>query len=332
MTGAPASGPPAASSSRAAADLRAALAAAALAGDARLLAVLGDPIAHSLSPRLHGAALAAAALPHRYVAVRCDAAGLPALLDAVRHEPAVLGLNLTAPLKEAALPLLDDLDPLARAVGAVNTIVRDGPRLVGHNTDVEGFLGAVAQDPGFPPADRRILVLGAGGAARGVCAGLLDAGAAWVGVAARRPAQATALARDLAPLGAVTALPWERAPLAAVGPLDLVVNATTVGLDALPGTAAWCAADETFGALPWRAWAAPGPGAAAVDLLYRPQRTAFLARAAAQGRATANGLGMLVEQAAAAFTLWTARAAQRDAMRAAVAGGDDGGGGGDGTG
>jgi shikimate dehydrogenase len=306
-----------------AAALTAAVRAARLGGDARLLAVLGDPIAHSLSPRIQRAALVAAALPHRYVAVRCDTAGLPALFAALRSDldgQAVLGLNLTAPLKQAALPLLDELAPAAAAIGAVNTIVRRGPRLVGHNTDAEGFTRSLATAPGLDPGAKAALVLGAGGAARAVCAGLLAAGAAAVAVAARRGEEALRLAADLARLGAVTTVAWERPALAAAGPRDLVVNATTLGLAAEPGSAAWRAATETFTALPWAAWAPPAGGAAAVDLLYRPAHTAFQAAAAASGRATANGLAMLVEQAAAAFELWTGRPAPREAMAAAARG------------
>lgn len=295
--------------------LAAAVCAAALPPEGRLLAVLGDPVSHSLSPALHGAALAGLGLPHRYVAVRCGSAGLGALLERTRRLP-VLGLNLTAPLKEAALPYLDELTPLARAVGAVNTIARAGDRLVGHNTDVRGFVSALREDAAFDPAGRIALVVGAGGAARAVCAGLLDAGAARVLVHARRPEQARALAADLAAVG--QAAGGSVAPATAPFPsIDLVVQCTPLGLDAAPGSSAWREAEEAFATLPWGAWAGR---VVAADLNYRPARTAFVACAEAAGCRATNGLGMLLHQAAEAFSLWTGLDAPLGVMRAALGG------------
>ncbi len=166
----------------------------------RRLAVLGHPIGHSLSPALQSAAFRAAGLPWSYQAWDVPPGDLEAALAQVRADPRWAGVNLTIPHKEAALALLDRIDPAARRIGAVNTVVReDGGALVGYNTDGTGFLRDL-EEHGLPPgrlAGRRALVLGAGGAARAVVFALLEAGMAVV-IANRTAARARALARELA--------------------------------------------------------------------------------------------------------------------------------------
>lgn len=282
--------------------------------DARLLAVLGDPVGHSLSPRLHAAALAHAGLPHRYVAVRCSGAELPVALRALRALP-TLGANLTAPLKEVALPLLDALDPLAAAIGAVNTLVRDGRRFVGHNTDADGFLDALAEAGAPRPEGAHALILGAGGAARAVVAALLQSGVDRVTLVVRSRPRANRLVADLGALCPETRFDVMATPDGAPEDVDLVVQCTPVGLDALEDTPAYDEALGFFGRLPWGAWSGR---AVACDLNYRPTRTAFLALAELTGCMPVGGLGMLVHQAARAFALWTGKDGPVEAMRAAV--------------
>src|SRR5438105_5908482 len=198
---------------------------------ARLFGVLGDPVEHSLSPAMHNAAFAAAGLPYLYLRYRVA----PATLATALAEAKALdmgGLNLTVPLKEAALPLVDRLTEAAERAGAVNTIVfrRDG-RLVGDNTDGEGFVRAVGGRARLRAA--RAVVIGAGGSARAVATALARAGCAALTIANRTAARAERLA-DV--VRRVRALETRLVPLAALaadavlGDADLVVNATPLGL------------------------------------------------------------------------------------------------------
>jgi shikimate dehydrogenase len=211
------------------------------------------------------------------------------------------GLNVTMPHKADVAAAVDRLSPAAAALGAVNTIVREGSVLVGENTDGDGFVNALRVDEGVTVDGMRCLVVGAGGAARSVVRALGAGGAAEIVVAARRPEAAAAVAAlaTVASPGTV-----ERAD-----GMDLVVNATPVGMDdvveldppALPVPA------ERLGA-----------GQLVVDLVYHPLVTPLLREARARGAVAVNGLGMLVHQAAIAFRLWTGEDAPIEAMSAAV--------------
>ena len=211
-------------------------------------------------------------------------------IDLLR-ELGVEGANVTMPHKQAVVPFLERLEGDAERLLAVNTIVRDGDALIGHNTDGPGFLSATGAEASFDPAGKRTVILGAGGAARAVAVALATAGASVV-VSARRPEQAADLSR-LAP-GIGTAR-WGD-PLSG----DLIVNATP-SHDGLPLA--------TLGF---------GPGVLAVDLIYLPPATEFLLAARAVGAQALDGLGMLVHQAALSFRLWTGRDAPIDVMRTAA--------------
>ncbi len=243
------------------------------------LAVIGHPIAHSLSPRLHTAALSAAAKPGSYVAfdVRPDSLG-----DAVRGMAALgfLGANVTIPHKEAVRSYCDRLDGGAAAVGAVNTLKFTETGIQGYNTDVGGFLAALGSGiPGWSPAGRAALILGAGGAARAVAFALQGAGAGRIGIANRTADRAAAL---VAAVGGDPNLRPEDA--------DLLVNCTSVGMGS----------EES----PFADWERLRPGAVVCDLVYRPAETALLATARARGHSTVGGLGMLAHQAALAWRIW----------------------------
>jgi shikimate dehydrogenase len=277
-----------------------------------VVGVIGDPVAHSLSPTLHNAAFAALGLDWVYVAFPVPR-GRGA--EAVGAVPALglAGFNVTMPHKEDVAGACDELTADAAALRSVNTVVAlpDG-RTLGDSTDGPGFLDALA-DEAMPVAGQPVLVLGAGGAARAVILALGRAGAA-VTVAARRPdaandAAALAPGARAVPLGALAA-PASAAPSSAAGRVDprefsVVVNATPLGMsggDALPVD--------------------PGSlhaGQSVVDLVYHPADTPLLTAARAQGASAVNGLGMLLHQAARSFTLWTGEAAPLEAMRAAAA-------------
>jgi shikimate dehydrogenase len=271
---------------------------------ARLFGVLGDPVDHSLSPAMHNAAFAAAGLPHVYLRYRVPAVALPA---AMREAKALRmgGLNLTVPLKEAVLPLLDAITREAERAGAVNTIVfsRDG-RTLGDNTDGEGFLRALRGRIGFRGA--RAVIIGAGGSARAVGAALCRAGCAAIIVANRTVARGERLAERLARLGGAAIRVVPLAALARGDVLEsaaLVVNATPLGL--------------AGARLRVRYAAAPGR-CLFVDLVYAPRPTPFLAGARRAGRPTLDGAHMLLHQGALAFEAWTGQRAPRDAMARAL--------------
>jgi len=171
-------------------------------GEARLFGVLGDPVDHSLSPAMHNAAFAACALPYLYLRFRVASDALPAALaDARRLEMG--GLNLTVPLKEVALGLLDDVTPEARRIGAVNTITPTDGHLVGDNTDARGFLKSLEGRLALGGA--HVVVIGAGGSARAVGTALASAGVTHVTIANRTLARAADLARRLEDAGPVRA-------------------------------------------------------------------------------------------------------------------------------
>lgn len=256
------------------------------------LVILGAPVAHSLSPAMQGAALAAAGIPLTYEALHVEPPKLPRTLG----ELAVAGAagNITIPHKEAAAALCDEVTPVARRVGAVNTFWSDGGRLIGDNTDVGGFDALARRTLGEQPRDVTVAVLGAGGAA----AAVLVAAAAWPGSSIRLHARGVARARELARRLGVGVVSETLA--GAVDGADIVVNATPLGLhedDDLPAPLAM---------LPRHA--------VLLDLAYRRDGTPWVRAARADDRRAADGLGMLVEQGALAFARWFGVEPDREAM------------------
>lgn len=272
--------------------------------------VLGWPVAHSRSPAMHNAAFAAIGLDALYVPFAVPPERLPAAVAALRAL-GIAGANATLPHKAALLDLLDEIEPGARAIGAVNTIVRDGQRLLGTNTDAEGLARSL-QHAGVVLAGTHVLVLGTGGAARAAVVGLSGAGAERVVVAGRRPEQAEQLIAELrlhcspATLAAcdLTALPGD-----VLARSHLLVQATSATLGESPGARAFADSIPIAG-LP--------PEAVVCDLVYKPLRTALLQRAQQRGLRTVDGLGMLLHQGALAFERWTGHPAPLDAMRNAL--------------
>ncbi len=269
----------------------------------RVYGVLGWPVAHSRSPAMLNAAFAAAGVDASYV--RFPVAP-DALADAVRGLRAlgIAGANVTVPHKTSVLPLLDSVDDAARAIGAVNTVVRgeDG-RLHGLNTDASGLVRALVE-AGARLEGARALVLGAGGAARAAIYGLAGAGAE-VTVAARRQEAARALWHDALSLSDDTGL------RTALTRADVVVHATSATLlgDDDRATRLFLAQ------LPLEALR---PGTLITDLVYTPRDTALLRAARAHGARTLDGTAMLLHQGALAFERWTGLPAPLEAMRAAL--------------
>lgn len=264
-------------------------------------AVFGHPVAHSLSPAIHAAFGRDAGIALEYAAIDATADGFPGALAAFAAAGGG-GANVTLPLKEAAFALAASASDRARRAGAVNTLVRRGDGWHGDNTDGDGLVRDLADRHGIDLRGRRTLLLGAGGAARGVAPALLDAGIGELFVVNRTPERADALADALGLPGRVHARYLEDLPV--LGAFDLVVNATSAARG---------------GALPRLPMSLLGGHAAAVDLSYGEAALPFLAWARANGaRNAVDGLGMLVEQAAASFALWHGVRPQTDAVYAAL--------------
>ena len=273
--------------------------------------ILGFPIHHSRSPAMQNAAFEHVQIDARYVPFEVAP---DQLADAVRGLRAlgVKGWNVTLPHKTAIMGLLDDVDETARRIGAVNTVVRDGQRLRGTNTDAEGLCRALRE--GHPQLTAaRACVLGAGGAARASVVGLAEAGVREIHVAARNAESARELVSDLQPkLGGVALAAIDLVPSAlekVFGQVDLLVQATSATLDG------GSAAEEFARGLPWAALPAT---AVVTDLVYRPLETAVLRLAAARGLRTVDGLGMLLHQGGLAFERWTGKPAPIAVMREAL--------------
>lgn len=256
-----------------------------ITGRTLVAGVAGQPVAHSLSPLIHNAWLAAAGIDGVYVAFAPDADRFEVFVDAFRGG-AIRGLNVTIPFKEVALSVADIVSPRAEKAAAANllTFEADG-RVAADNTDGLGLLGALAaQAPGFDPKAGPIAVLGAGGAARGAVAALVTAGAPQVRVVNRTLAKAEAVAGAVGP-GAV-ACPLDAAA-EAFDRVTCVINATSAGLSGQPGL------DVPLEATP--------ETAIVMDMVYKPLETPFLAEARRLGRRTVDGLEMLIRQAEPSF-------------------------------
>jgi shikimate dehydrogenase len=260
--------------------------------------LFGHPVAHSLSPAMHNAAFRALGLPHRYSGIDVEPEGLAGLVRTLRHSDA-LGANVTIPHKVAAVPMVDEESDEVRATGALNTIVRRGARLIGANTDVDGFEAALVVDGRELLARGTVLVLGAGGSARACVYALLRRGVD-VLVANRSAEHLEALVGGLVVDGRRARMaPWPKAadPLR----VDGVVNATPLGL---------------MGEDPLRGIRLPR---VVVDIVPIAAETPLVKRARATENVTVvDGLAMLLHQAARSFELWTGVPAPLEVMRAAL--------------
>jgi shikimate dehydrogenase len=275
-----------------------------------LAAIIGYPLDHSMSPPLHNAGFAALGLDVHYEAWAIPIEELPATVQRLRQDE-MLGISVTVPYKQAVMPLLDEIDPAADAIGSVNTIVKRGRSLVGHNTDKAGFIRSL-REAGCDPNGLRALVLGVGGAERAVAYGLVEAGVVSIALAGRRPERVNAAAAHLEETKpretTITQLNFERDALAeAAADADLIVNCTPIGMRHSPHE------DES-----------PLPGSAlrhgiwVVDIVYNPLETPLLRLARQAGARAVDGLGMLVYQGMAQQALWTGREPPPDIMRQAA--------------
>jgi shikimate dehydrogenase len=262
-----------------------------ITGAARLAGIMGWPVAHSRSPALHGFWLAEHGVDGAYVplAVRPEY-----LATALRALPMLgfSGCNLTIPHKQAALAVMDRVEPLARRIGAMNTVVvaADGS-LEGSNTDVFGFAENLREGaPGWRPDAGPAVVLGAGGSARAVIAALGETGVGEIRLVNRTLERAATLARELAQPGTrITVHPWDQRARV-LGEAGLLVNTTSLGMDKEPPL------ELDLVALP--------RAAVVVDIVYVPLETALMARARERGNPVVDGLGMLLHQGRPGFEAW----------------------------
>jgi shikimate dehydrogenase len=266
--------------------------------------LFGQPVAHSLSPTLHNAAFAALGIDAHYEARLVTPEDLPKAVAALRAADC-LGANVTAPHKQAVLPLVDELGEEVVALGALNTVINRSGRLVGANTDAAG-LARWMRLSRIDPVGGRALVIGAGGAARSAVWALGDLRARQVTVLNRTVAHAQELVEALQPrLGGVD-VRWgslEECQAPADAPYDVVINATSLG---------------HHGSAPVVHPSCYSRGSVAIELAYNPPETGFMVAARAAGARAENGLGMLLHQAALAFERWTDRAAPMAAYEAAL--------------
>lgn len=256
------------------------------------LAVIGDPISHSLSPLMQNFLIAHFDLPFQYEALRVSMNELPAVIARLRRGE-FAGVNVTIPHKQAIIPLLDDLNEGAQRIGAVNTVISSNGVLLGHNTDVIGFQRTL-ESAGINVAQEEVLVLGAGGAAAAVLFSLLDMCAGVIYLSNRDPARAQRLREIFSgeEQERIRMISWpERLELLQMPAVSIIINATSLGM--LPNVAA--------SPLPASAFR---PDVTAIDLVYNPYETKFLREAKQAGAKTVPGLPMLIYQGVAALELW----------------------------
>lgn len=262
------------------------------------IALIGDPVVQSVSPAMHEAAFRATGLDLAYVAVRIGQEELGEVFPGLQRR--FVGLNVTRPLKEIVIPLLDRIGPEAERAGSVNTIVFGSEASVGHSTDGEGFVNALRREG--VTSIRRAVVLGTGGAARAIAASLIELGAE-VALWGRNRAAGARIAERL-PVSFLPAVERDEGLSSALAEADLLVNATPVGGQGQDS--------------PLPHGIPLHPELTVFDLVYRPRRTMLLTMAATRGCRVVEGVEMLIEQGALSFELWTGRTAPVEVMREAA--------------
>ena len=275
-----------------------------ISGSARICGVIGDPIEHTMSPVMHNAAFEKLGLDYVYVPFRVKREDLGRAINGMRALN-IRGLNVTIPHKVAAIPFLDELDPLAEKIGAINTIVNNDGRLKGYNTDANGFLQAL-RERGIEPGGKNVVILGAGGASRAISFTLAENSADMVILNRLQEMDwAEELAGRISRIfkKGVKALELNEENLTGVMEgADILVNATSVGM--IPDVGETPVAARLLKS-----------GLVVFDAVYNPIKTRLLAEAEEAGAETVSGLDMLVWQGASAFEMWTGSKAPVELMK-----------------
>lgn len=275
-------------------------------GYTKVLGIFGYPVKHTLSPLIQNAAIEALGLPYVYIPFEVSPENLRSAINGIKSL-GIVGVNITLPHKEKVIPFLDEITEEASLIGSINTIENNNDRLIGHNTDSKGYIRSLREDAGFDPKGKKALIIGAGGAARGVIAGLSLNRIAEIFIANRTLEKGEALAAEFR--GKFKEVKFSAHPLSALNDpvilssLDLIVNATSLSLE-----------DRTIGV----ELSFTPPHVLISDIAYKPPITSFLKQAQEAGRKTLDGLGMLLYQGAISFEIWTSSKAPIDVMKKAL--------------
>jgi len=269
-----------------------------ISGATEIYGLIGDPVEHSFSPTMMNAAFSSMNLDASYLAFQVKAEWVSEAIAGIRALN-FAGVNVTIPYKSSVIPYLDEVTPIAKKIGAVNTIKNIKGHLTGTNTDFSGFIRSL-KTLNFSPKNKTIAILGSGGSARALLAGLSEAGAYRVIVHNRTTERAKKLVREFSQFFPKTIL--ESASLQTIleTPLDLLVNSTTVGMFSsdIPVDLKKCRKISLL-----------------ADIIYSPRQTSLLKQAEELGITAVNGIGMLLYQGCDAFTFWTGKQAPEEVMR-----------------
>lgn len=276
-----------------------------ITGETKVIGIFGYPVSHSLSPLMQNSALEHLGLNYIYLPFEVRPESLESAVNGIKAL-GISGVNVTVPHKEAVIPFLDEIDESAELIGAVNTILNKNGRLIGYNTDSPGYIRSLHEDAGFDPKGKTILVIGAGGAARGIIAGLFLSGASEIIITNRTIERAEEIKVNYAERYRRKHIQIKTAPLSYLKDpqilfsVDLIVNTTSMGLE---------------GGAPYVDFASTSPHVLISDIAYKPPVTQFLKKAQEAGRKTLGGLGMLVYQGAISLEIWTGQKAPVEVMK-----------------
>jgi shikimate dehydrogenase len=264
--------------------------------------LIGHPLGHSLSPVFHQAAFDHLGIDARYELWDTEADDIKKVLDGLRLTDA-LGCNVTVPYKETVMPMLDECDMMCRRIGACNTVVSNGGKLVGYNTDANGFIKSLHKYGDYPLIGKKVVILGSGGVARAAAFALINTGVVLLTIAYDIKEQAEKLADDLRHVGGNIFICKSEDVASILPNCDLMVNCSPFGMKgtSLEGKSLVDTKDIPSGILVY-------------DVVYNPLKTQLLINAEKAGARTLEGLAMLVYQGAAAFELWTGKDAPTDVM------------------
>ncbi|USG63918.1 shikimate dehydrogenase [Brevibacillus ruminantium] len=269
----------------------------------QLVGLLGHPVSHSQSPLMQNAAFVEKGLNYAYVAFDVDPERLPEAVAGIRSL-GIQGVNVTIPHKVAIMPLLDEIDPLATRIGAVNTVVNRNGYLIGYNTDGLGYVRSLEEQTGITLEQQTVTMLGAGGAARAVAFTLAERGVREIRIINRSRERAALLADHVGTIVPTKVIDPQDGQ-GAIADSSLLINTTSIGMfphmDEIPVQEEWLHS-----------------GLIVSDLIYNPLETRLLKAAAARGAQVHSGVGMFVNQGALAFELWTGEEAPAETMRQVV--------------